>query len=433
MAVVHETATESHTGTTGSTSEASFDTTIPFTGSSAGLLVFVGVAQGSHDTGIDVKIDPSGANTDVPAVTGGLAEDTIGEIGSMETFFLGTGLPSSSTTVRVNRTNTSKVLYAVCITVTAGANTGIFETGIVLLEESSDLTEQSVDDDSPGEDSVRYAGTYWGANNPPDPGSNSTALHSIDLGSETFAAVRETTAGQGSRSIGFDTSSFSDDRAAIHLAVIELAGDVTLAGVLFSRPPSFIAGVITSDRSLAGVLFNRPPTFITGVVISDQDQVVSGGVQTDAILTVYGQEWFTDTDAGFVITDKGVFPVEVGTGVPFSRPPTFIAGLVSQGDSLVGVLFTRPPSFITGVVTSDQVVTGVLFSRPPAFISGIVSGVLIGVLFSRPPTFIAGGILIDTQVVVGNLFFRPPLFISGVVILAGVDTSIGWGIGAPLS
>jgi hypothetical protein len=431
MAVAHETATESHTGTTGSTSEASFDTTVPFTGSSAGLLVFVGVVQGSHDTGIDVKIDPSGTNTDVPTII--LAEDTIGEIGSMETFFLGTGLPSSSTTVRVNRTNNTKVLYAVCITVTAGANTGIFETGIVLLEESSDLTEQSVDDDSPGENSVRYAGTYWGANNPPDPGSNSTALQSIDLGSQTFAAVRETTAGQGSRSIGFNTGAFTDDRAAIHLAVTELAGDVTLAGMLFSRPPAFISGVITSARSLVGVLFSRPPTFITGVVISDQDQVVSGGLQTDTILTVYGQEWFTDIDAGFVITDKGVFPVEVGTGVPFSRPPTFIVGLVSQGDSLVGVLFTRPPSFITGVITSNQVVAGALFSRPPAFISGIVSGVLTGVLFSRPPTFIAGGIVIGTQVVVGELFFRPPSFISGVVILAGAGTFIGWGIGAPLS
>ena len=34
MVVAHETATESHTGTTGSASEASFDISVPFTANS---------------------------------------------------------------------------------------------------------------------------------------------------------------------------------------------------------------------------------------------------------------------------------------------------------------------------------------------------------------------------------------------------------------
>ncbi len=34
----------------------------------------------------------------------------------------------------------------------------------------------------------------------------------------------------------------------------------------------------------------------------------------DPFSTVYGQEWFTDTDAGLVFTDKGVFPVEAVVG-----------------------------------------------------------------------------------------------------------------------
>ncbi len=30
----------------------------------------------------------------------------------------------------------------------------------------------------------------------------------------------------------------------------------------------------------------------------------------DPFSTVYGQEWFIDTDANLVITDQGVFPLE---------------------------------------------------------------------------------------------------------------------------
>ncbi len=52
----------------------------------------------------------------------------------------------------------------------------------------------------------------------------------------------------------------------------------------------------------------------------------------DPFSTVYGQEWFVDTDAGLVITDQGVFPLAV-TGV------------------LNGVLFVAPPAFIIGSVT----------------------------------------------------------------------------------
>ena len=96
MAAGHETATESHTGSTGSASEASFDFTVPFTGSSAGLLVFVYTESTAEDDALSVKIDPASANTDVPAVTGGRASDPPGEAGSVEAFFLGAGLPGTS-------------------------------------------------------------------------------------------------------------------------------------------------------------------------------------------------------------------------------------------------------------------------------------------------------------------------------------------------
>lgn len=219
MAVAHETATESHTGTTGSVSEASFDISVPFTANSKGLLVFTFVVGATGDLATSVKIDPAGANTDVPAVSGGRAADTAGEVGDAKAWFLGSGLPTTTTTVRVNRTNNVETMYAVAITVTASGN--VETIGVVLLQEDGTLAEQSVTDGSPGTNSLRYAGAYSGLGAVPAAGANSTALQSIDIGARVAATVRETTAGQGSRSVGFSSGS-TDDRAVVHLAIREV-------------------------------------------------------------------------------------------------------------------------------------------------------------------------------------------------------------------
>lgn len=227
MAVAHETATESHTGVTGSASEASFDISVPFTASSKGLLVFTYVlnALNAPDDATSVTIDPAGANTDVPAVSGGRAAVTVGnEDGDCKAWFLGSGLPTTTTTVRVNRTNNTDIMYAVAITVTAAGATEIFTSGIVLQTGVITVTEQSVDDGSPGTNSLRYAGMYGGHNSvaATPAGANSTALLDIDIGTQVALAVRETTAGQGSRSVGIAASA-GDDTAAVHLAVREVA------------------------------------------------------------------------------------------------------------------------------------------------------------------------------------------------------------------
>lgn len=223
MAVAHETATESHTGTTGSASEASFDITVPFTSNSRGLLVFTFVVGAIGDLATSVKIDPLGANTDVPAVTGGRAVDAAGEPGDCKSFFLGSAsLPTGNATVRVNRTNNAETMYAVAITMT-GTGLEVHLAGIVLLQGDQTAAQQNVDDGSPGTDSVRYAGGYSGLADIVTafiPGANSTALAGIDVGARVANTVRETTAGQGSRPVGF-VGSGSDDLAAVHLAVRE--------------------------------------------------------------------------------------------------------------------------------------------------------------------------------------------------------------------
>lgn len=132
-------------------------------------------------------------------------------------FFLGTGVPTGAKTVQV--TTTTGTFYAGAITVTCAGDTTT--AGVVKLQEDGTLTEQNVDDGSPGSPSMRYAAGYSGLNSPPSVGANSTSLQSIDDGTQSVVICRETTAGQGSRPVGF-SSATTDDRAIIHLAIKEL-------------------------------------------------------------------------------------------------------------------------------------------------------------------------------------------------------------------
>ena len=230
MAVSHKSATESHTGTTGSASEASFDISVPDPSPDTilGLLVFTYVNANAADA-LSVKINPAGANIDVPAVSGGEAIDTATEPGRCKAWFLGSGIPAGALTVRVNRNNNANIMYAVVNTQLAavGMDTAVHTAGIVLLQNDGTLAEQSVDDGSPGVNSLRYAGVNSGLGTPPAQGASSTQLHTIDFSARGISTCRETTAGQGARNVGF-SSGTSDDRAAVHLAVKEVAVSDTL-------------------------------------------------------------------------------------------------------------------------------------------------------------------------------------------------------------
>ena len=216
MAVAHSAASESHTGTTGSTNQAAFSWTHTQTGTPQGVVVFVSTYLTVTDTVTSVTY----GGVALTRLAGGLAQDGAGELGRLDTFFLGSGLGTGNQTITVNRTNNATQMYAAAATVTAGANTAVPTATIVLLEGDGTLAVQSVDDTSPGQNSVRYAGCYSGLNTPPTAGTGSTLLNSIDIGNYGAALVRETTAGQGARNVGFTGA--TDDRAAVHLAIREL-------------------------------------------------------------------------------------------------------------------------------------------------------------------------------------------------------------------
>ena len=221
--VANDAASESHTGTTGNTSAASFTWTHTPVGTPRGVLVFVYTISATKKV---TSVTYGGVA--MTEVAGGAAADTANEPGRVDTFFLGTGILTGTQSIIVNRINDATIMYASAATQTAGTNTEIYVPGIVLLQENGTFVEQLVDDGSPGTNSQRYAAAYSGGANILSAGVASTVLNNIDFGVYTITTAKETTAGQSARNVGF-TDATADDRAAVHLAVREIPPPTTLA------------------------------------------------------------------------------------------------------------------------------------------------------------------------------------------------------------
>ena len=218
MAVAFDAGSESHTGATGSISEASFNWNhIPVLAPQAIVIFVVNLSQGTTYIAGTVTYD----GKTIPEDGGMRANDNAGEPGTNQTFFLGEGIPTTNpANIVVNRVNNTDELWAVAISLTANARTERADS-VVGLQGDGTLAEQSIQDFSPGTNSLRLAGGFSGLGTPPAAGTNSTAVHSFDTGNQTAAVVRETTAGQGSRPVGF-SSGTTDDRAIIHFAIREI-------------------------------------------------------------------------------------------------------------------------------------------------------------------------------------------------------------------
>lgn len=245
-AVAHDAASESHAGATGSTNQASFTWTHTPAGTPRGVLVYVFTRSATQTvTGVTY------GGVAMTAEAGGVAIDTGGEAGRVDTFFLGTGIPTGAQSIVVSRTNNGTIMYASAATQTAAATTEI--TGIVLLQGDGAFSQQSVNDGSPGTNSLRYAAGYAGGNNVLAAGANSTILNNIDFGSFTANMARETTAGQGARNVGF--TSGSDDRAGVHLAVREATSTVVSINRAGASPTSapLVSWTVIFNKSVTGV------------------------------------------------------------------------------------------------------------------------------------------------------------------------------------
>jgi len=221
--VVYDTESESHTGTTGASGDFSWTHTP--TGTAAGILVFVINRNGSASNEPEDGAVTYGGVA-VPVVTGGSARDTTTstEGGWTKAYFLGDAAAiaarASDTVAVAVGSATFNNCWAVAFTVT-NSNGGDTDYAGVLAEQNNQaLTEESINDGSPGGTSTRFAGIGSGLSTVPSAGANSTAGPDIDYGAYCSGTYRETTAGSGSRPVGADTGGTSDDVFAVYLAVI---------------------------------------------------------------------------------------------------------------------------------------------------------------------------------------------------------------------
>jgi len=318
MAVIHSSSSESHTGATGSSNQGSFNWTHTQTSTPQGVLVFVHTINSFNDDAGTVTY----GSTTLSRVTGANAVDIGGEPGRTVAYFAGSGLPSGNQTVTVNRTNNSNVMYATVATVTAAADT---DTAGVLVEQNNQtLTEENVDDGSPGANSIRYLGLYSGRgafgnqSGRITPGANSTAVQTIDFGARVAGLYRETVAGQGSRPVGVSCTT-SDDVAAVYLAIIEAA---SAEPELLADVRSYVVTgndvVFATDRQIeankgAFSLTGNDATFFSGLRLSADPGAFSlagqaAGFLEDKRLAADVQSYaLTGNDAGLhVVTNLDV-------------------------------------------------------------------------------------------------------------------------------
>jgi hypothetical protein len=124
---------------------------------SEGVLVFV-VTEGTTTNYVTAVTYDGEALT---AVSGGSSTEADDEPGRVQAYFKGSSINTTDpATVAVTRTNNAFPMWAVAITVQATRNTEIYTPGIVAISGDGALEEESVDDGSPGTNSMRFAVGY---------------------------------------------------------------------------------------------------------------------------------------------------------------------------------------------------------------------------------------------------------------------------------
>lgn len=217
---------ESHTGSTGSVSQGSYQFALGQAGDAPkGVLVFT--MQGVSATEVATAVSYGGSS--LSPVSGGSAADTATEPGRVTAWFLGTAVPTGAQNVVVTRTNNTTVQYAVGFLIGGAADLVTYGTP-VLQQENAAMTAVTI---NPGaETSMVFAGGYSGDNTPAPAGSTgTTTAHTLGTGTYaySFGAGYETTPTTGSRSRGLAAT--SDDRAQVVLAVREYTPPpITLIG-----------------------------------------------------------------------------------------------------------------------------------------------------------------------------------------------------------
>lgn len=339
MAVAHDAATESHTGTTGWTT-----TPDPFTfdhtpvGVPRGVLLFCFV--NANEIGAFVSASYGGVA--MTAVPGGEAVDTATEPGRCKAFFLGANIPAGTQTVSIDHSASANVKYAVVVTVTAAGDTQIIGTP-VLLQDNGTLAEQNVDSGA-GTTALRYAGINSGLPDVPPAGSNSTALQSIDFVARVCATVRETTAGAGSRPVGF-YSTTSDDRAAVHLAICEVvAVEKTAVSALEAAAMTLQTRPLVYEAAQATVQSRQPSYETAGEVLQARLSPLEA-TAASARQVIGFMESLQEAKAAAIPAYESAGQIVTAPSIPWEAASGIITGLQAAVESLIEAQATRLAPF----------------------------------------------------------------------------------------
>lgn len=305
-AVAFDAVTESHTGTTGASATYSWSHTP--VGTPKAVVVFtIDLTGGNYPYG-----GVTYGGVALSEVTSGTASDGSGtpEGGTMKAWFLGSGIPTGTQTVQVTESGSMNNNHAYVYTFTAGGDTSY--AGVYTESNNQTLTEENIDDGSPGTSSIRVMAVKSGASSVLSAGSNSTyngTGMSIDGGSTISMTVYETVPGQGSRPVGV-TYGTSDDVAAVYLAVIETNSAPTITTATDSPDP-----VVVGDNTTFSVDWND----------TDGDNVKVKICKTDSLTNQNcdGGSWATSTS--FTASDPEAVTYTAQSGDVAGSPQDYYA------------------------------------------------------------------------------------------------------------
>lgn len=415
MAVAHDAASESHTGTTGSASEASFTFSHNPVGTPRAALVFVlTILATPKDTGVTYD------GQAMTLVSGGEANDTAGEPGTIRTYFLDNVPATDPANVVVSRTNDATVMYAVCATVTAAGAVEV--TGIVLLEEQGTFAEQNVDDGSPGTNSERYAFGYYGGASPPPQGTNSTLLFGIDFTAFGANFVRRTNVGQGSLAVGF-TQATSDDRAGVHIAVREAPAQTVSPGLVTQTLTALGPRV---DQEIDPGLQTR---LLSAIAPSRVDQEVDPGLLAQALTAIAPVVQSVQTVSPGLVTRSltAIAPARVDQEVLVSLLAQLLTATApSRVDQSVNPGLASQPISAIAPSRIDQQVAMITLTQLLSALAPRIDQQVVVLLVSQPISAIAPTITSDTggQTVSPGLVSRPLTAIAPSMVALSVEPAL---------
>lgn len=328
---------ESHTGTTGSVSQASYTWALGIAGDAPrGVVVFTmqGVLAADAVTAVTY------GGVALTKVTGGAAADTVTEPGRVTTWLLGASVPSGAQSVVVTRTSNTATCYGVGFLLGGSAAIVSYGTPGYMMENGAAVALTI----NPGTaTSIVLAALYTGGSTAPTASTGMTLAQTLS-GSYAYAfgAAYETTPTTGSRARGLVAA--TDDLAYVVCAFREVAGVVSYAATGRVDAVSGLSGSATVKRAATGA---------AGAVVTG----ISGTATVTETVSIYPATGHVDSSTA------------VSGTATVKRAASGVAGSVVTGASAAALA----KHFATGSASVVTTLSGAAFRRYSA--TGTVAAV----------------------------------------------------------